>query len=108
MKKWNILLVGLVLLTIVFVSCVRADSYHRVRSNDWIAPIIVGTMLGVIISKSNQTPRVHETFKPYPRNKKYRYEEQCLPITERFTDPYGYYHDYSRIECSMIRLPRYN
>ena len=82
------------------------------RSNNWVGPMVIGTVLGVIIGSSNNSnhsePAVHHQARHRPQHRRHhrpqhvRYVEQCLRQPHRYINNYGHYHDYTTVECRMI------
>ena len=75
--------------------------------------VLLGAITGSAIGESMDRPRtvIHRNAAPLHRrhhshsrrHSHSRYERQCLYVPHRYVDFHGHYHDYSRIECRMIR-----
>ena len=107
MKK---LLIGCAVMTAMLMFSL--DSPAKAGNNDWIAPLIGGMVFGVIIGNSARGGHGHVSVQSGTNHyrhgrrqyrRRFRYVEQCLTVPHRYVDNHGNYHDYSRVECRMIR-----
>ena len=69
--------------------------------------VLLGAITGSAIGESMDRPRtiIHRNVVPSHHMNHFhsKYERQCLYVPHRYVDFHGHYHDYSRIECRMIR-----
>ena len=74
---------------------------------------VIGALSGSAVGRSMDRPRTVIHRNAFPSHRRHhshsrrhshsRYERQCLYVPHRYVDFHGHYHDYSRIECRMIR-----
>jgi hypothetical protein len=105
MKK---LLIGAAVVAMLISSTVaKAD-------NDWIGPVIIGTVFGVIIANSNKFGDHHFVRRHHPRQgwryrdrPLYEWVEVCKHYPYVRRNLHGHYYQVPRFECRMVKKARW-
>jgi hypothetical protein len=119
MKKFLIgIAVGGMMLTSVSVEAAQNQKNHR--NNDWVAPLVIGSMIGIIMNNAANQNVHHERrrgFRHHPRYRRYlpidrprferpryypRYIKKCITVGSYWTE-YGYR---PRIACHFVPSER--
>ena len=70
--------------------------------------VLLGTMTGAAVGESMDRPVTvvpNGNVVPHSMSHSHsNYERQCLHVPHRYVDGHGHYHDYSRMECRMIKV----
>jgi hypothetical protein len=107
MKKFLITLAAAAMLLVPAIAEAGGRHGSRHGGNDWIGPLVFGTVLGVIISNSNNhghvTHRRHHRRHARHGN---RYVKVCERVEHVEWDRYGSYIVNS-IECRMVPSRRW-
>tara|TARA_R110002074_G_scaffold95740_2_gene208328 strand:+ start:928 stop:1290 length:363 start_codon:yes stop_codon:yes gene_type:complete len=108
MKKFLIIFAAAAMLLVPAIA--EAGGRHG-RGNDWIGPVIFGTVLGVIIASSNHG---HETVIVQERrghrhrhHRRHRWVEICDRVPQLRQDRYGNYYTVMRHKCRMVKKARW-
>ena len=110
MKKF---LIGCATAAMMFSPAIAEAGGRHGHGNDWIAPVIFGTVLGVIISSNSHghTVRHHrhvrrDVARHHRRNhRRHRWVEVCKRVAQHRRHHHrrhGRYTDY-RVECHMVK-----
>ena len=92
----------------MIMTSAAANAGHR--HNDWVGPLIFGTVLGVIIGNANNG---HSRHRPRHQRRHGHAEpasywvEVCGPVTYVRRDHHGDYRQVFRNECRMVEKARW-
>jgi len=71
------------------------------------AGAVIGALTGSAVGRNMDQPRtvINRNVVPshHMNHSHSNYQRQCLYVPHRYVDAHGHYHDYSRMECRMIR-----
>jgi len=81
--------------------------------SDWVGPLVVGTIFGVIIGKSShghtqviiedRRPDHHHHRRDHRRHQRYEYVEVCKAWPYARRDHHGDYYTVMRDECRIVK-----
>ena len=112
MKKF---LIGCATAAMMFSPAIAEAGGRHGHGNDWIAPVIFGTVLGVIISNNSHghTVRHHrhvrrDVARHHRRNhRRHRWVEVCKTWPRTVQDYYGDYYTEMIYDCRMLKKARW-